>query len=101
MIAWAMETFDCIVPGKKSVGLHVEFLIHDLHHEGGAEIDDVGITNIGELCIGEAFWMLLPQMIKSCFPEEVDKGTQGSRWRYPVVIVFKMIGMEEFDVLHW
>ena len=24
---------------------------------------------------------------------------QRNRWRYPVVIVFEMIGMEEFDVL--
>ena len=43
--------------------------------------------------------MLPQQVIKFCFPKKIDIGQQSGQGLYPVVIVFKMIGMEKFDVL--
>lgn len=85
---------------QKTIRLDLVPGFFQLHNKGGSQVNQVGITNIGEKRIGKALWVLGPQGIKVGFPEIVNKGPQGFFCLAAVIPVLKMINMEEFYVLH-
>lgn len=95
-----VKAFDAAVPRQKPVGAHVEPLIGHLHHEGGTEVDEVGIANIGEQGVGKPLRIDIPQMPKVGFPDKINEMAQPGRRRRTVVVLFKMVLMEEFYMLH-
>ncbi len=70
-----------------------------LHNKRRAQVNKIGIANVGEQGIWKAFGVLFQQFVKFGFPEKVNKVFQRRDWFYPVVIVFKMICMKKLDVL--
>ena len=46
-----MKTLNGIVARKKAIRFHAKLLLADLHDKRSAEVDNIGITNIGELGI--------------------------------------------------
>ena len=96
-----MITFNGPVAGQKTIGLHIEFLIGNLHDERCSQVDEVSIPDIGEQGIRKTFWILLQQFVKFCLPEKINKAFQFFCRLNTVVIIFKMINMKEFDVLQW
>lgn len=100
LVARAMVTFNAPVTGEKAVRLHIKKLVRHLHYKRSPQVYEIGIANIGEQGIRKALRVLLPQMAKIGFPDKVNEMTQCCRRRRTVVIVFKMVCMEEFYVLH-
>jgi hypothetical protein len=100
MIAWLMKTFNGIVPRKKSICFHTDLFLCHLHNKRSAQVNDISVAYVWELCIGKAFGIPFPKRIEFCFPEEIDKRGKTCRRGYAVIVVFKMIGMEELDMLH-
>lgn len=101
MIAGTVITFNGPVAGQKTIGLHIEFLICNLHDERCSQVDEVSIPDIGEQGIRKSFRILLQQFIKFCLPEKINKALQLFGRLNAVVIIFKMINMKEFNVLQW
>lgn len=100
MIAWFVEAFDGIVSREEAICLHADLFVFYLHDEGGAQVDDIGVANVGELGVGESFGIFLPKGGKFGFPEKVYEWAEPCGRGYAVIVVFKMVSMEEFDVLH-
>jgi hypothetical protein len=100
MIAGLVKTLNGIVTGQETISSHVEFLVIDLHDKGCAQVDDISITDIGELGIGKSTGINVPKLVKTGFPKKINEMTQRSRRGHPVIIIFKMISMEEFHMLH-
>jgi len=50
-ISRLMITFDRTVAGQETIGTHVELLVAHLHDERCAQVNEVGVPDIGEQCI--------------------------------------------------
>jgi hypothetical protein len=94
-------TLNGFIAWQKTIDLHVEFFIAYLHDERCTKIDQVSVSNIGKQRIRKTFRVLLQQLIKLCLPKKINKALQLFGRLNPVVIIFKMIDMKEFDVLQW
>ena len=98
-ITWTVIAFDRFMAGQESIGLHVEQVIVYLHGEGCAEVDEIGVADIGEKRIGESFRILFPQMIKIGFPKKIYQMIERLTRLYPMIVLLEMIDMKKFDVL--
>jgi hypothetical protein len=58
MIARLVKTFDRIITGQETIGLHGKFLVPDLHHKWGTQVNNIGIAYVWKLCIGKAIRVL-------------------------------------------
>ena len=95
-----MKTLQVIWPGEKAICFHFKLLLIYLHYEGRAQVNEVGVTDMRKENVGKPSWINFPKMVKPGFPDIVNILTQISRRSHPVVVIFKMIAIEEFDVLH-
>ena len=89
-----------LVPGKKSIGLHLEAFIFQLHDERSAQVYQISVSYVWEKCIRKTFGIALIEFIKICFPEKINELGK-RRFCFPAVIaVFEMISMKKFYMLH-
>ena len=85
---------------QKAIGFHFITAVFQLHSERRTQVDQIGIANVGEKRIGKSFGVFGPELIEISFPEKINKMREGSRRWYPMVMLFEMVFMEEFYMLH-
>ena len=100
LVARAMVTLNTPVAWEKAIRSHFKKLVGHLHHKRGSQVHEIGIANIGEQGIRKALGVLFPQITKISLPDKINEMTQCCRGWRTVVIVFKMVLMEEFYMLH-
>ena len=88
------------VAGQKTVVLYFKPFLFQLHHERRAQVNEIGIANIGKQGIGKALWVLLKQGFKIGFPKKINELRKTLLRLFAVVPKLKMIAMEKLYVLH-
>jgi hypothetical protein len=100
MIAWPVKAFDSVVTWQEAIRFHWKLLIIHLHGKRCTEIDNISITHVWKLGIRKSIGILFPKMFKPRFPKKINKLTKPRCGRRAVIIVFEMVDMKKFDVLH-
>ena len=100
LIAWCMVANHVFMTGKKAIRLHFKRFLTQLHDEGGAQVDQVGITYVGKKSIGKSFRILGIERIKIGFPEKINELGKGFFGLPAMVAEIEMIPMKEFYMLH-
>ena len=95
-----MVAFQAGMTGQKTIGFHFIVPVFQLHNERRAQVDEIGITYIGKKRIRKPIRVFGPELIEIGFPEEINEMRKRSRGRYPVVLSFEVVFMEEFYMLH-
>ena len=93
-----MKTFNRMITRQEPIRAHSLLLLFYLHGEGSAQVNQVSVTQVWKLRIRKSFRVFLPQRFKPRFPEKIDQRGKRRGRRYAMIVVFKMVVMEEFDV---
>ena len=89
-----------LVPWQKTIPLHLVFFFFQLHDERGAEVNQIGVTNIWKKRIGKAIRVFFEKRSKIRFPKKVNEFGKRLLCFLTVIPEFEMVLMKKFNVLH-